>query len=310
MKWQEISITTNEQMLEAVSNIFHEIGADGVLIEDPNVVSQYIEKGTWDCYDLPAHSFNRESVVVKCYLPIDQKLPDRMKKLKSRLLSLKAYFENYYGEINIDQIKEEDWATVWKNYYKPHRVGEKIIITPPWETYEPYKDDILITLNPGLAFGTGIHSTTKLCIKALEKYLVPESTVYDVGTGSGVLAVTAAKLGAKHVIACDNDIFAVDVARENVNQNNIANSVTVIKSNLLDEFLAPAHLIMANIVSKVILKLKTQAFQMLYPQGYFIVSGILEDRVDLIRDELENTGFFIAEVLNDNEWTAIVAQRK
>lgn len=310
MEWQEISIATNERMLEAVSNIFIEIGADGVVIEDPNVVSRYINKDVWDCYDLPEYLLKGESVVIKGYLPADKRLPGRINRLKSKILSLERYFENFCGEISTKQIREEDWAAAWKAYFKTHRVGEKIIITPPWESHEPVKGDILITLNPGLAFGTGIHPTTQLCIKALEKYLIPGNTVYDVGTGSGVLAVTAAKLGAKHVLACDNDAFAVDAALENVKQNNIENLVTVVKNNLLDGFSAPAHLITANIVSKVILKLQAQAFQMLYPKGYFIACGILKDHFDSIKDELKSSGFLIAEVLSDDDWTAVVAQRK
>lgn len=310
MKWQEISITTTECMQDAVTNIFYEVGAGGVVIEDPNVVARYLEEKTWDYYELPEEILQAENVVIKGYLPMDDKLPDRMEELKLKLEALREYFDDYYGEISTAQILEKDWANAWKAYYKPHKVGKRIIVIPSWENYNLKDGEIPIYLDPGMAFGTGTHPTTELCLKAMERYLKKGDYVYDIGTGSGILAIAHAKLGAKKVLARDLDDLAVRMATENVSRNNLSEIVTVEKGDLLKGITKPAHLITANIIADVILMLMESAFQLLHPGGIFISSGIIAERSAEVQRELSRTGFEIVEAMTDSGWVAIVAQRK
>lgn len=310
MKWQEISITTTEYMQDAVANIFYDVGAGGVVIEDPNVVARYLEEKAWDYFELPEEMLQAENVVIKGYLPMDEKLPDRMEDLTLKLEALREHFDDYFGTISTSQILEKDWANAWKAYYKPHKAGERIVVIPSWENYDLQDDEIPIYLDPGMAFGIGSHPTTELCLKAQERYLKQGDYSYDIGTGSGILAIAHAKLGARRVLARDLDSVAVRMATENVARNNVSNIVTVEQGDLLDGITEPAHLISANIIADTILILIKNAYELLYPGGILISSGIITERSDEVQRELMHIGFDLVEIMADSGWVAVVAQRK
>lgn len=215
MKWAEISIQTSHEATEAVAEIFHELGASGVLIEDPELVNTYIHSGAWDYTDIPLAE-ETEVVTVKAWLPTDEDLPSKLEQLRLHIDEMSQFLDKGSGVINCSEIQDEDWANNWKQFFHPERIGEKIVVKPSWEEYTPLDNDIVIELDPGMAFGTGTHATTSMCIQFLEEYVKPEMKVFDVGTGSGILAIAASKLGAKDIQAADYDEVAVDVAKENI----------------------------------------------------------------------------------------------
>ncbi len=310
MKWEEVSITTTECMLDAVTNIFYEIGAGGVVIEDPRVVSRYLQNDEWDYYELPKELLHAENVVVKGYLPVNEKLTEHLEELQNRLKNLEKYFEDYTGEISTSQICERDWENAWKSYYKPHKIGEKIIVVPSWENYNVKDGRVQISLDPGMAFGTGTHPTTELCVLALEEYLKEKDIVYDVGTGSGILAISAAMLGASKVTACDIDDLAVKSAQENIQNNNVDGIVRVEKGDLLNGKSVSVNIITANIIADVIIDFTRQAYNLLLPQGKFICGGIISERESEVKEKLVETGFEIIKSYKNSGWAAIAAQRK
>ena len=309
MEWQEVGITTTEDALESVTDLFYQVGAAGVVIEDPRVVDAYLKENKWDYYELPLETMEAESVVVKAYLPVDDRLPALMATLRRRLDELAEYFEDYRAEITLTKVKEADWANAWKAYYKPVKVSDKVVIKPSWENYDTDGCDVVIELDPGMAFGTGSHPTTVMSIRALEKYLIPGEKVIDVGTGSGVLAVTAAKLGASAVLALDLDPLAVRVAQTNINLNNVHDRVTVRPGNLLLGVDEQAALVVANIIADVIMDLSAQVWERLIDKGIFIASGIIKERCDEVVRHLSSKGFHIEEILRENGWVALVARK-
>jgi ribosomal protein L11 methyltransferase len=310
MKWEEVSITTTECMLDAVTNIFYEIGAGGVVIEDPRVVSRYLQNDVWDYYELPKELLQAENVVIKGYLPVNEKLTESLEELQNKLKNLENYFEDYSGEISTNQICEEDWENAWKAYYKPHKIGKRIIIVPSWEDYKIEEGELPIYLDPGMAFGTGTHPTTELCILALEDYLQENDSVYDIGTGSGILAISAAKMGAGSITALDIDDLAVKIAVKNIKNNNVEKIIKAEKGNLLNGKTVPANVITANIIADVIIELIQQAYKLLLPNGKFICSGIISERKNDVKERLIRAGFDILRLFESSGWTAIVAQRK
>jgi ribosomal protein L11 methyltransferase len=309
-KWQEITVTTTEEAQEAVASLFYEIGAAGVVIGDPNAVFQFDADELWDSYEAVDELAEAGNVVIKGYLPIDDALKTRLEHLKDELARIGEYFTDYLAKVSLAEISEEDWSTSWKAYYKPEKVGRKIVIVPSWEKYEPNPEEIIVTLDPGMAFGTGNHPTTILSIRFLEKYLKEGDTVIDVGTGSGILAITAAKLGAKKVFAYDVDTVAVQVAEENVKVNKVENIVSTSYNDLLTGIDIKADLIVSNIIADIIIKLIPQAFHCLTAGGHFIASGIVVERWPDVYQALTKQGLTIIEVNEMDDWITAVARKE
>ena len=215
------------------------------------------------------------------------------------------------GEAKVEHEKmhEEDWANTWKQYYKPSKVGEKIVVKPIWEEYEAKDGELVVDLDPGMAFGTGTHETTRMCIQALERYVKEESTVFDVGCGSGILAIAAAKLGAKLAVGVDLDPVAVESSIEIVGYNNL-NNIEILHGNLVEVIDGKADIVVANILAEIICILTDDVKRVLKDGGVFITSGIIHDRVDMICEKLEATGFEVVEKNRDGEWNCIVAKLK
>ncbi|OPZ74952.1 MAG: Ribosomal protein L11 methyltransferase [Firmicutes bacterium ADurb.Bin456] len=213
-------------------------------------------------------------------------------------------------EVSTRKLLEEDWANTWKQYYKPVHAGQRIVIKPSWEQYRAADGELVIELDPGMAFGCGSHPTTSLCLKLLEKYIQGGERVYDVGTGTGILALAAAALGASRVVAVDQDPCACRVAVENVARNRVAGIVQVVQGNLLDKINGGAHLVVCNIISDVIISLAPAASAALIPGGFLIAAGIIRPRAGEVGNALAAAGLDIRERLEEGEWVALVAEKR
>lgn len=307
MKWAEISIQTSHEATEAVADIFHELGASGVVIEDPELVNAYRRSGSWDYCDIP-EELNTEVVTIKSYLPVDELLDDKLREFEARINGLHEHnLDKGRGSINCREVQEEDWASAWKEYFHPVRVSEHIVIKPSWEEYIPAVGDIVIELDPGMAFGTGTHHTTAMCVRCLEDVIKPKHVVFDIGTGSGILAVAAAKLGAASVRAVDLDPVAVRVAKENIAFNNVAAKIEITQGDLLTGITGKADIIVANIIADIIIKMLPDVRVRLADNGVFIGSGIIAERLGDVTAALLDHGFVVDRVIEEGGWVAIVA---
>ncbi|MDR3541713.1 MAG: 50S ribosomal protein L11 methyltransferase [Desulfosporosinus sp.] len=300
MDWREVAVTVSSEGEEAVADLFYQLGCPGVSVEDPELLLKYMESGEWDY-----HAFGEVELtgttVVKGYFPEDDELTDKYEKLDLGIRELLQRFPNWVVQAKGISLKEEDWATAWKAYFKPLRIGKNFLIKPTWEPVNPLEGDIVLELDPGMAFGTGTHPTTTLCLKALEHMVKPGQTVFDLGTGSGILAIAAAKLGAK-VEAVDLDSVAIKVAQENVDLNGVKDRVRVLRGDLGTVLTGQADIVIANIIADVILTLLPDLNRLLRPEGEFLASGIIEHRAADLEDGLKEAGFEILERIEDSGW--------
>ncbi len=307
MKWQEIAVATSPEAAEAVAESFYQTGAAGVVIQDPGDIARYLSEAKWDAYDLSPELLEAENVVVKAYLPVDADLAERLDCFRAKLNELANHFPGHPLDVTLCEVCEEDWATAWKAHFHPQLIGNRVVVCPTWEEYQAGQDEVVIRLDPGMAFGTGNHPTTAACIKLLEKNLEPGSMVYDVGTGSGVLAIAAALLGAERVVAVDVDPLAVKIAGDNVAKNHLQDRVEVRQADLMAGLTEQADLVVANIVADVIMTLAPQAYGLLRAGGMFITAGIIRHRLLEVQRVLLDEGFVLVDVLLSGEWAAMVA---
>ncbi|QUW22199.1 50S ribosomal protein L11 methyltransferase [Sporosarcina sp. Marseille-Q4063] len=312
MKWSEIAVHTTHEATESVANILHEAGASGVIIEDSEEPDRIREDQFGEIYELDKKDYPADGVIVKAYLPVNSFLIETMSEIEQSIAELPDYGLNVgRNEIKTSEVDDEDWATAWKKYYHPVKVSGRFTIVPTWEEYNPVaSDELIIELDPGMAFGTGTHPTTVLCIQALEKYIKTEDIVIDVGTGSGVLSIAAAMLGAKKVEALDLDYVAVTAAKENVELNKVETIVEVTHGNLLEKVDSKPNVIVANILADVIMSFSADAASILPEGGLFIASGIIGEKRDEVKNDLLNKGFEIIESVLMEDWVAIIAKKK
>ena len=309
--WIEVRVITKSEALEPVSGIFYSLDCKGVAIEDPeDILGREQGPLTWDFADIIVLEHKGKVAVVKAYFAEEDNIEEILGYVNEKLVELKEMGIDL-GEAKVEHEKmyEEDWANTWKQYYKPSKVGEKIVVKPIWEEYEEKEGELVVNLDPGMAFGTGTHETTRMCIQALEKYVKEESTVFDVGCGSGILAIAAAKLGAKLAVGVDLDPVAVESSIENVGYNNL-NNIEILHGNLVEVIDGKADIVVANILAEIICILTDDVKRVMKDGGVFITSGIIHDRVDMVCEKLEATGFEVIEKNRDGEWNCIVAKLK
>jgi len=307
--WIEISVITKSEALEPISGIFYGLNCPNIAIEDPDDLLLR-EQGplTWDFADINILEHKGNAAVIKAYFSQDDKVEEIVEYVKGKLSEIKELgFDIGEGKVEVKKMHEEDWANNWKQYYKPVKITDKIVIKPIWEDYEKNDEELIIELDPGMAFGTGTHETTRMCIKALDKYVKPNTTVFDVGCGSGILSIAAAKLGAKHVVGVDLDPVAVDSSIQNISYNDL-NNIEVLEGNLLDVVDGKADIVVANIIAEIICVLTADVKKALNEGGLFITSGIIHDRVDMVKEKFAECGFEIIEINKDGEWNCIVAK--
>ncbi|MDR5657972.1 50S ribosomal protein L11 methyltransferase [Serpentinicella sp. ANB-PHB4] len=310
MKWIEVSIKTTTEAVEAVSNILYDAGVTGVVIVDPHDLTvSNTSNHTWDYIDESIYNLEYEGAVIKGYLSQSSDLNDKIKLIEDLVNLLPSYgLDIGIGEVTTLVVDEEEWATAWKQYYKTTKISKNIVIKPSWEEYENLPNELVIELDPGMAFGTGTHETTIMCTQELEKHIKERSTVFDIGCGSGILSVAAAKLGAEKVIAVDLDEVAVNVTKENIQKNSVGNQVTVRHGDLMSVVDEKADIIVANIIADIIIILSKDIKPYLNQEGIFIASGIILDKLQDVKKALTTNGFDILDIKTKGEWAAIVSK--
>ena len=314
MDWTAVKVITSSEAVEAVSYILTDMGAQGVQIEDAADFENLNEGKYGDHGEFidPASIPHRKSgAAVSGYFPQNVFVPELLPTIHQRVAKLRDYGLNPgENDVSAATVDNQQWATVWQKYYHPLRVTDQLTIVPQWEEYEPADPkEKLIFLDPGMAFGTGTHPTTRLMLEALEKTIVGNEYVIDVGTGSGVLSIAAKHLGAGKVDAYDIDEVAVNSAKKNLALNPVANDVKVGVNSLLDGIHTQADLIVANILAEIIVPLIPQAYENLKPGGKFLVSGIIDDKAPLIRQKLQEQGFVIDDEQQMKDWHGMIAHK-
>lgn len=313
MNWTEVTIKTTTEAVEAISNILMEERCGGVMIEDPkDFLFQKKNELDWDYVE--EEVFNKsgqDGVLIKTYIPEERNVLELIETVKARISLLPSFgLDIGEGSASLSNVNESDWANEWKKYYKPTKVGKKIVVKPSWEDYEKQEGDLIIELDPGMAFGTGTHETTSMCIRELENYVDETKTVFDIGCGSGILAIAAAELGAKEVVAGDLDEVAVKVSKENCEINHVSDKVVVKHGSLFEVVDSKADVIVANIIADIIKILAKDVSKFLKEDGVFISSGIILAKIDEVCEALEENGFEIVKVERLGEWSAIVSKLK
>lgn len=309
MKWCEISIQTTHEATELIAEIFRDLGAGGVVIEDPELVNDYITSGKWDYTDIPIAT-ETDVVTEKAYLVVNGELEGRLQTFRQEVKALEARGVNIEPAIiTTCELEDEDWSDTWKQYFHTEKPGERIVIKPTWEAYEAKDDEIIIELDPGAAFGTGTHATTSMCIKELEKLVHTGDVVFDVGTGSGILSIIAAKLGAKEIQAVDYDDSVLKIVEENLAQNKVEHMVSVAQSDLMQNIHGKANLVIANIIADIIIRLFAQLDEHLEPNGTLLTSGIIEDRIDDVIEAGAKHGFAVVNRMENKGWACITFKR-
>ena len=302
-EWSQIKVTVKLPMLDEVVAVMNMI-SNYLQIEDYSDIDLKTCYG--DLIDEKILNADKTVASVSVYLPADGGVSDTVTFLRDRFNSL-----NIDAKLEISGLNEEDWANSWKAYYKPIRIGERIVIVPAWEKYDAQKNDIIVRMDPGMAFGTGTHETTRLVIGLLEKYVKPDVSVLDVGCGSGILAICASKLGAGYCKAYDIDPVAVKVARENIKDSGLGN-VSCDVSDLLkqvDTECAPYGIICANIVADIIIRMTPDVGRLMDENSVILASGIIVERSEDVINCFEQNGFTIAERVEENGWCALVVKK-
>ena len=302
MKWLEVQVKTTPENEDAVSGILYNYGATGLAIEDPNDIIEFSRtEKDWDFIDPSLIDLGFDGILIKAYYFIDKGIYDMFELIKDEI--------EPYGNISTLEVDDNDWADNWKKYFPVIKIDNNIIIKPSWEVYEEKDGDIIIELDPGMAFGTGTHETTMMCAEALKKYVQKDSVVFDVGCGSGILSIVAAKLGAKEVIGIDLDEMCIQVSNENIRKNDVYDIVTLKHGNLLDVIDTKSNIIVANIIAEVLAEMTKTIDQYLEKNGIFIGSGIIVEKINLVKDALLENGFSIISVKEESGWACIVASK-
>ncbi|WP_244833287.1 50S ribosomal protein L11 methyltransferase [Clostridium sp. BJN0001] len=312
--WNEISVITDKtECLEIISSIFYDLGCPNVAMEDPNdLLSRDQGPLTWDFADINILEHKGKKAVCKGYFEDDVDINEIKEKIEKKLLEIeKSGLDIGNAKVCLKKMHEQDWANNWKKYYKPVKVTDRIVIKPEWEKYEKKDGEHVIELDPGMAFGTGTHETTRMCLKALDEYINDDNsdTVIDVGCGSGILTIAAKMLGANKAIGVDLDPIAVDSAKGNAKLNNLT-GIEILEGNLLDVVSEKADIIVANIIAQVIVSFVEDVKKTLKSGGYFICSGIIHEKLNMVKEKLKECNFDIIKVDEDGEWNAIVSRLK
>ncbi|HCB49862.1 MAG TPA: 50S ribosomal protein L11 methyltransferase [Chloroflexi bacterium] len=300
MYWLEISVTTDGEAAEALSEVLRPYAYDqGVVIEQLG-----------DAHSLDPTALEPE-VTVKIFVPEDEDSPDLRRKLMEALYHMNRLYP--VGEPRFRELQEEDWANAWRVNYHPFRVGRRLWIQPSWEEIDDLTaEDVVITLDPGMAFGTGLHPSTQMCLKALEDYIRPGYDVLDVGTGSGILSIAAAKLGAAKIVAFDNDRQAVRSARMNAIQNAVDRKMFLYQGEITALGSSSWNLVMVNILAPVIISLLKEngILHHLKRDGQAILSGIIEEQVGDVRRAVKDAGGSVIDDLKVRDWVCLVVEKE
>ena len=313
MQWTAIVVETTSEVVETVSYLLTDAGAKGIQVEDAADYA-HLKPGKYGPYgeivDPESLKHRQSGAAITGYFPPNQFGPELIDEIKTRVAKLNEFGLNPGSfKVTFAPVDETDWATEWQKYYHPVRVTHELTIVPQWETYQAHDSEKIIFMDPGMAFGTGTHPTTRLMIEALEIVARGGESMIDVGTGSGVLSIAAKQLGVGQVAAYDIDEVAVRSAKKNIDLNPVAADVKVGVNSLLDGIHTQVDLIVANILAEIIVPLIPQAFENLKPGGRFLVSGIIKDKADLVERELKGHHFVIDQKLRMKDWYGMIAHK-
>jgi len=306
MKYIEAKVTFDHPgpalAADPVAAVFFDFELQGVVIEDPGL-------------EPPADDWAEDAVArptrnaVSGYLPLDERLDGRRARLEEEL-GRTAGRLGMSWRVAYRELDEQNWAESWKAFFWPQRIGRRIVVKPSWREFAPEPGDLVLDLDPGMAFGTGTHPTTSLCIELIEEHLAPGASLLDVGTGSGILMLAAAKLGAGCLAGGDRDELAVRIAAENLRRNGVPpETVCLAQGPLARPFRGSFDLVVANILTQVVLELVEDVPRVLKPTGTFICSGIIEENRGLVLSRLTAAGFEILEARGREGWVAIAAKQ-
>ena len=308
--WIEITIHTTNEASEIVESILLDYGSTGVAIEDPTTLEENLHDDFGTIVELSPTDFPDVGVIVKGYINELNFDDETFTRFKGELEQLGQNINiGEFFKIETTTIKDSDWENSWKDYFDILNIGEKSVIVPTWREYENEENKYVINIDPGMAFGTGGHETTSLCIKNLEKYVKPHDNIIDVGCGSGILSIAASYLTDGEIKAVDLDKLAVDVSRENFALNNLENRIAVEEASLLTKETKKYNVIVANILAHIIELMLDDAYKLLEDGGYYITSGIIKDKKDELLEKMLERGFKLVEETSDNEWYSFVVTK-
>jgi ribosomal protein L11 methyltransferase len=304
MKWIETKIVFDhpdkDLAVDLISDVFYEFGQQGVVVDDPRIEPE--EGWSEDVIGQPAHH------AVRGYFPNDNRFEKRCKILEEKLQQFREQLGLIY-RISYKALDEEDWAHAWKAYFWPQKIGCNMVVKPTWRDYRAEPGEVVIELDPGMAFGTGTHPTTTMCISMIEKYLEKDDLFLDIGTGSGILMIAAAKLGTGKICGVDHDETAVHIAVENLRRNGVdAQRFFVNCANLVKGIKETYDMVVANILSRVILDLLNEIEGVLKAGGIFICSGITDKNETQVVTAMRNIGFELLEITSQEGWVAIAGR--
>lgn len=296
MYWNEICITIEPERIEEANIFFYNQGILSLNIEDPNDIEEHQNKVRWDYIDEEILQRDKNKAFVKVYIEEDDEANRMVEEGKEQGFN-----------ITLVKLKAEDWENGWKKYYSAFNITDDLVIVPAWEDYDKKGDEKIITLDSGMAFGTGTHETTKMCVSFI-KDIVSEDTkkVLDIGCGSGILSIAASRYGAKDILAVDIDELAVKIAKENVFLNDLDDNIKVIEGDLTKNVEGKFDLIIANIVADIIKELIPEIRTYLKDNGKFIISGIIKEREEEVYNFAKEHGFNIEKVSSNGGWSAML----
>lgn len=304
MHWLELTVQTHPEAVESVSELLNRYTTGGVAIEEP---IELIDEGQ------EYRVLTGQPVKVHAYLPIDGKEEQTRQQIARDLWHLSSLGPQFVGDLQTRIVHEEDWANAWKDYYHVTHIGQRLVIRPSWRDYTPKDDEVVLELDPGMAFGTGLHPTTRTCLEQLEQRARPGMRALDVGTGSGILALAAAKLGAASVHCIDNSSVAVESAAANAATNHLSDRITV-TLGVLDEAESTRlsnryDLVLANIIARVIGSIAPNLARVLVPGGLLITSGIIEERRHEAEQPLLAAGLKLIDQVMIDDWITLIMQK-
>ena len=314
MRYRELVISVKREYLDGMEAALIGAGFDSMQIDDPQDFLEIEEHPEWYKYDYISEELaaerDRDPVITLWFADDEEGLAECGRAAEAAKRFAKENSGCGIGISARESCDDSEWLYKWQEHFKPAKVGERIVVKPSWESYEPEKGDLVIEMDPGMAFGSGLHETTSMCIKALEKYMTPGARVLDVGTGTGILAIAAALLGAGGCLGIDIDSEAVRVASENTAKNGFGDAIAVVKGDLTEGVNYDADIIVANLMADLVMRLSPAAAKHLRPGGIYISSGILDIKEDAVAAAVRDAGFDILEIMNDGEWRAIAAVRR
>jgi ribosomal protein L11 methyltransferase len=310
MNWLEITLAVDEEAAEAVSEVLSRYAPNGVAIEQrARDLSARSGRGDEAGFDWSPDGPLESTVVVRAYLPVDSEVEAKQRQIAEGLWHLRQIVP--MPEPTLREVQPGDWENAWKEHYHVLRVGPRFVIRPSWREHAPQPGDVVIELDPGMAFGTGLHPTTQMCLQAIERHMPAGARVIDLGTGSGILAIAAARLGAASALALDVDPVAVEAARENARRNRVEHVVRIEAGSLAAAQAQPAFdFALVNILAKTIVQLcEAGLAEIVRPGGVIVLAGLIESQESEVREALARAGLTVFDRIQDKDWVGLVCWR-